>query len=307
MNNQGTHVVTGAFGYTGRAIAQRLLQAGVQVRTLTNTRPPDADPLAEQIDVCPLAFEEPQRLREALAGAEVLYNTYWVRFNHRRFSHAAAVDNTRRLFAAAREAGVQRIVHVSITNPAIDSPFEYFRGKAELEADLQGTGLPYTILRPAVFFGREDILINNISWVLRHFPVYGLFGDGGYGIQPIHIDDFAALAVTAGQESGNRVVNAIGPESFTFRELVTALGEILDCRRPLLSLPPWLGWLAGKAMGVTTGDVVITWEEIGGLMAGLLAVDAPSTGTTRLTDWALRHRDTLGKRYASELGRRQAA
>jgi len=304
MNNQGLHVVTGAFGYTGQAIAQRLLQEGVRVRTLTNTRPQN-DPFVGQVGASPLAFDDPSQLREALLGAEVLYNTYWVRFNHRRFSHAAAVANTKKLFTAASEAGVKRIVHVSITNPALDSPFEYFRGKAELEAELQITGIPFTILRPAVFFGREDILINNISWVLRHFPVYGLFGDGGYGIQPIHVDDFAALAVAAGQKTGNSIVNAIGPESFTFRELVTTLGEILDCQRPKLNLPPWLGWLAGKAMGAATGDVVITWEEIGGLMAGLLAVDTPPVGTTRLTEWATRHRDTLGRRYASELARRR--
>jgi NADH dehydrogenase len=200
---------------------------------------------------------------------------------------------------------VERIVHVSITNPAIDSPFEYFRGKAELEEALKASGVAHAILRPAVFFGNEDILINNISWVLRHFPVFGLFGDGGYGIQPIHVEDFASLAVRAGQGSENQVMDAIGPESFTFRELVTTLGEILGCRRPLMSLPPWLGLIAGKLMGLATGDVVITREEIGGLMAGLLAVDSEPLGTTRLTDWARANRDTLGVAYASELARRQ--
>ena len=304
MPDNELHVVTGAFGYTGKYIAKQLLGEGRRVRTLTNTRPAE-DPFGGAVEARPLAFDRPEELRESLSGATVLYNTYWVRFNHRRFSHAAAVENTRRLFAAAKAAGVERIVHVSITNPSVDSPFEYFRGKAELEKELAQLGVSRAILRPAVFFGKEDILINNICWVLRTFPLYGLFGDGDYGIQPIHVEDFAQLAVEAGKGRENMTMDTVGPEFFLFRDLVTALGEIIGCRRPLVSLPPWLGLLAGKVMGVMTRDVVITWEEIGGLMAGLLAVDSPAAGKTRLTDWARRHQDTLGVKYASELARRQ--
>jgi len=303
MTEKSFHVVTGAFGYAGQAIARQLLAQGHSVRTLTNKRP-EVDPFSGQVEARPLSFSRPDDLCHALRGAKVLYNTYWVRFNHKRFTHSEAVENTKVLFAAAKEAGVERIVHVSITNPSLDSPFEYFRGKAELERELMNLEVSYAILRPAVFFGNRDILINNISWVLRHFPVFGLFGDGRYGIQPIHVEDFAALAIQAGQGEENRIMDAVGPESFSFRELVTTLGEILGCRRPLVSLPPWLGLLSGKIMGLVTGDVVITREEIGGLMAGLLAVDSKPLGTTRLTDWAREHKDTLGKHYASELARR---
>lgn len=304
MANNELHVVTGAFGYTGNAIAHKLLQEGVKVRTLTNSKPVNAR-LAEQVEAHPLVFNHPQQLQQSLAGAKVLYNTYWVRFNYRNFSHKMAVENSKRLFDAAKAAGVERIVHVSITNPSVDSPFEYFRGKAELEDYLQNSGVSYAILRPAVFFGRADILINNIAWVLRTFPVYGLFGDGSYGIQPIHVDDFAELAIAAGKRTDNLTSDAIGPESFTFRELVEKLGEIIDCRRPIINLPPWLGLLVGKIVGSMTHDVVITREEIGGLMAGLLAVDSSPVGKTKLTDWAMKHRDSLGVKYASELIRRQ--
>lgn len=305
MEKEGLHVVTGAYGYTGKFIAHQLLAQGVKVRTLTNSRPA-ADPFHGQVDAHPLAFNDRDRLIQSLAGARVLYNTYWVRFNHRRFSHSGAVENTKRLFDAAKAAGVERIVHVSITNPSLTSPFEYFRGKAELEAYLKELGVSYAILRPAVFFGGEDILINNIAWVLRSCPVYGVFGDGKYGIQPIHVGDFAGLAIGAGRRTGNLTLDATGPESFTFRELVETLGRIIGCPRPIIGIPPWVGWMAGKVMGLATRDVVITWEEIGGLMAGLLAVDSEPLGTTRLTDWAEKHRDTLGKSYASELARRRS-
>src|SRR5207245_1741641 len=128
--------------------------------------------------------------------------TYWVRFDHNLFTHRQAVDNSRVLFRAARAAGVRRIVHVSITNPDVRSELPYFRGKAEVEAALADCGVSGCVLRPAVLFGKEDVLINNIAWALRHLPVMGVFGDGRYKIQPIYVDDLAAAA--AETASGER-------------------------------------------------------------------------------------------------------
>jgi len=298
------HVVTGAFGYSGKYITRRLLGADVQVRTLTNS-PQRRHSFGDRVDVHPLCFDDEARLTEALRGAETLYNTYWVRFNHKDFTHADAVENTLRLFDAARVAGVKRVVHVSITNPSEDSPFEYFSGKATLEKALVDSGLPHTILRPAVLFGEADILINNIAWVLRKFPIFGVFGDGSYRLQPIHVDDFAALAVREGSGAGNRVIDGIGPETFTFRELVEQVGAIIGKRRPIVSVPPWLGYVIASVTGRFVRDVIITREEIGGLMADLLHTDSAPAGETKLTDWARAHRESIGRRYASELGRRR--
>ena len=198
----------------------------------------------------PFHFDQPERLAESLAGVSVLYNTYWVRFNHRRFTFADAVRNSRTLFDAARQAGVERIVHVSITNPSLDSPLEYFRGKAEVEEALQASGVSYAILRPAVLFGGEDILINNMAWTLRRLPVFGVFGRGDYRLQPIHVDDLASLAVAQGQRRENVTINAIGPETFTYRELVETIGQIIGRRRPLLPLPPcWRILGRGRSAG----------------------------------------------------------
>ncbi len=303
MDKKGVHIVTGAFGYSGRYIAARLLREGHEVRTLTNKRPKD-DPFGGRVEARPLDFGSPEGLAASLEGASVLYNTYWVRFNYGRFTFAEAVENSGRLFAAAKKAGVKRIVHISITNPSEDSPFEYFRGKAEVEKALSGLGVSYAILRPAVIFGKEDILINNIAWMLRRFPVFGVFGDGNYGIQPIYAGDLARLAAEAGMKDENMVVNATGPESFTYRGLVKAIGKAIGCERPIISISPSLGLIAGSLVGLFTRDVVITWEEIGGLMDGLLAVDSPPVGEVKLTEWAYEHRDTLGRDYASEIARR---
>jgi NADH dehydrogenase len=298
------HVVTGAFGYSGRYITTRLLAEGRRVRTLTNS-PDRAHPFDNAVDVRPLAFTQSGQLVESLRGAAVLYNTYWVRFNHRTFTRAEAVTNTLALFAAARQAGVGRVVHVSITKPSEDSPFEYFRCKARLERALGDSGLPHTILRPAVLFGGADILVNNIAWMLRHLPVIGIFGDGKYRLQPIHVEDFARLAVNGGQAQGNEIIDATGPETFEYRELVATIGSIIGCRRPIVPVPAPLGLAAATILGALLRDVVLTRDEIDTLMADLLATESPPAGATRLTEWARRHADQLGRHYASELSRRR--
>jgi uncharacterized protein YbjT (DUF2867 family) len=298
------HVVTGAFGFSGRYIAGRLLGEGRRVRTLTN-KPANGDPLASRIEVRPLRFDERTALVESLRGAAVLYNTYWVRFNHRTFSYASAVDNTLRLFEAAKAAGVGRVVHVSITNASEQSPFEYFRGKGRLDRALRESGQRYAILRPAVLFGQEGILLNNIAWMLRHFPIFGVFGDGKYRLQPIYVDDLAVLALELGGLQTNEEVDALGPERFMYRDLVTTIGEIIGTPRRIVSIPPWLGLAVARMVGRVLGDVLVTRDEIAGLMGDLLYVPgAPSKGTTRLTEWARENASTLGRVYLSELARR---
>ncbi|MBI1319258.1 MAG: NAD(P)H-binding protein [Candidatus Hydrogenedens sp.] len=304
MNASGYHCVTGAYGYSGRYIAEKLLARGHRVITLTNS-PARPNAFAGDVAAYPLRFDDVNALAESLRDVEVLYNTYWVRFNHALFQHADAVNNTLALFDAAKRAGVRRVVHVSITNPTEESPLEYFHGKARLERALRESGIAHTILRPAVLFGGDDILINNIAWALRRLPVFGVFGRGDYRIQPIHVDDFAQLAVEGGEDSGNRIVEAIGPETYTYRALVETIADSIGVSRPIVSVPPWLGLATGQIISRWQNDVFITREEIRGLMDDLLYVDAPPAGTTRLSDWAREHGDTLGRRYASELARRR--
>ena len=298
------HVVTGAFGYSGKYIATRLLAEDRRVRTLTNSLH-RSNPFGEQVEVHPVNFDQPDKLVESLRGATVLYNTYWVRFNYSFFKHESAIQNTLTLFRAAKEAGVERVVHVSITNPSEESPLEYFSGKARLEQALIESGLSYAILRPTVLFGKEDILINNIAWALRHLPFFGVFGDGNYRLQPIYVDDLAALAVEQGKRREKAIIDAIGPETFTYGELARTISEIIGVKRPIIFVPPALGYAVGWVIGKLVGDVLITWPEVKGLMGDLLFTESPPAGTTRLTEWTREHKDILGVRYASELARRK--
>ncbi len=304
MDSREIHIVTGAFGFSGKYIASGLLNAGHAVRTLTDSFNRE-NPFSGRVEAFPFNFDDPPALIDSLRGAAVLYNNYWVRFNYRKFSYARAVENSRRLLDAAKNAGIRRIVHISITNPSLDSPYEYFRGKAELEQAIRESGLSYAILRPAVLFGSEDILINNIAWFLRRFPVFGVFGTGDYRLQPIFVDDLAALAIEQGRKNENVVMDAIGPETFTYRELVTEIGRAIGKPVPLVSIPPRHGYLLGRLIGFLQQDVTITHDEIHGLMDDLLVTGSTPTGKTRLTDWLRENASTVGKHYSSELRRRK--
>ncbi len=295
------HAVTGAFGYSGRAICAELLARGVRVRSLTG-HPDRPDPFGGRVEVVPFRFEDPVALRQALAGVEVLYNTYWVRFDHGESTFERAVARSKALFAAAAEAGVRRVVHVSITNPSEDSPLPYFRGKAQVERALNVSGLSHAILRPAVFFGGRDVLLNNIAWMVRRFPLMGI-APGPYGLQPIHVDDFARLAVEQGASRESLTMDAVGPDAPAFSELVGWIASAVGSRSRAVAMPPWALRLASRLFGLFLGDVPLTRDEIAGLSANLLVSREKPTGSTGLRAWLQAHGDELGRAWASELER----
>jgi NADH dehydrogenase len=297
------HVVTGAFGYSGCHIAARLLAAGHRVRTITG-HPERPDPFDGRVEAHPFDFDRPARLRETLAGAAAVYNTYWIRFDRGVATHARAIAHTKALIDAAAVAGVGRFVHVSITNPHLDSYLPYFRGKAELEQHLADSGLAYSVLRPTVFFGDGDILINNLAWVLRRFRLFAVAGDGRYRVQPVHVDDLADLAVREGASDGPSVtLDAVGPETYPFVELVELIAASIGRRVRVVRTPRWFMIAAAKVIGWLAGDVLLTADDVDCLMDGLLASDAPPTGRISLRGWLGEHADDVGRTLSRELER----
>jgi NADH dehydrogenase len=291
--------VTGAFSYSGKYITRRLLERGEEVITLTG-HPNRPDPFGGKVKSYPLDFDEGSMAR-SLQGVDVLVNTYWVRFDKGENTQPRAVENTRRLINAAKAAGVRRMVHISITNPSAESHLPYFWGKAANEKAVVESGMSYAILRPTVLVGDEDILINNIAYLLRRFPFFFLPGNGSYRLQPVHVDDVAELAVEGVYRTDNYIIDAVGPDIFTFKEMVELIGEKIGAKRPLIPVPPRLALLAAQFISLFVGDVVLTPEEVEGLMAGLLVSSEPPRGTTRLADWLEETKDRVGARYASEI------
>ena len=298
-----TDLVTGAFSYSGSRIAELLIESGREVRTLTH-HPDREHPLRARVKASPYRFDDPAALARSLEGITTLYNTYWVRFERGRTTFANAVANSRALFEAARRAGVARIVHVSIANPSIDSPLPYYRGKALVEQALATAGVPYAIVRPTFFFGGgRDILASNIAWILRRMPLFVVPGDGRYLVQPIHVDDLARICLRAAPGRGGVILDAAGPDTMSFEELVRAIRDALGRRTPILHAPPAAMAALARALGLVVRDVVLTADEIRGLTAGLLVSHQPALGHISFLEWLNEHARTLGGSYANELDR----
>ena len=294
-------VVTGAFSYTGRAIAEELLRRGRPVRTLSRRDAPD-DPLAARIERAELQFRDERALREALAGTETLYNTYWVRFAHGATTFDRAVANTRLLLRAAREAGVRRVVHVSVTNPSRDPMLSYFRGKTQVEEDVRASGLLWAIVRPTLVFGQRDILVNNIAWALRRTPVFPVAGDGRYRVQPVSVEMSRRSAQTPASRTGTSWSTRLGPRpsatrssSGSLRPRSAAAPGSFTCRPGLC-----LHWRESPG---GPGDVLLTPEELAGLQAELLVSSEPPLGTASFRSWVAANGESLGRHYVSELAR----
>jgi len=298
----GLDLVTGAFSYTGRAIARRLLESGRRVKTLTAH--PDRSPrLSGAIEADPYTFDEPERLVGAMDGVTTLYNTYWVRFERGQTTFAQAVRNSRTLFEAAREAGVRRIVHISIAKADAAPTLPYYVGKAQVERELAAVEVAHSIVRPTVVFGHGDVLVNNLAWLLRRFPVFAIPGSGGYGVRPVHVDDVARLCVEAAAGEGNGSVDAVGPETFTFREWVALVRDAVGARARLVHVPAPLVPPVTGVIGRVVGDVLLTREELTGLMAGLVTTQGPATGRIAFSDWLAEHASEVGRHYAAEVRR----
>ncbi len=303
-DDTGIDVVTGAFSYSGSAIASQLQGKGRNIITLTNhpDRASETKSLdAKAVTVAPLDFDDPAALAKAMEGATTLFNTYWVRFAHGGIDHSLAVDNSRTLFVAAKRAGIRKVVHVSILNPSSQSPYPYFRGKAMVERALAENGMPYTVLRPSVLFDEKGVLLNNIAYLLRKLPVFGVGGDGNYGIRPTHVADLASMALEASDRDTCEVFDAVGPDRFTFMELVKVIRHAVGSKSVIVKVPPKILLGLSAVLGTITRDVLLTREEYYSMAEGLADSAAPATGNVSLTEWLDEYGSSLGRDYRNEL------
>jgi NADH dehydrogenase len=281
-----THAVTGASSFTGRFIAQRLIDTGHQVRDLTR-----AD------------LAGPERMQAALEGSDTMYNTFWIRFERGPITYAWAIERSRMLFEAARRSGVRRIVHISVINASRGAPTAYFRAKAVVEEALVATGIGHAIVRPTVTFGPGDILINNLAWTLRRLPAFGIPGDGRYPIQPVHVEDVAAVAVRAGSMAESVTLDVGGPDVFTFNDFVALVRRAIASRALIVHMPVTASLAAARLIGLIVRDVVLTRHEVTELQEHLMFSTQPPAGTISLGEWLTANADGLGRHWSSELER----
>jgi NADH dehydrogenase len=295
-------VVTGAFGYIGKHIAEALLDRDRVVRTIT-THPNKPNPFGTAVKPFSYNFDDLDALTRSLDGAATLYNTYWIRFPFDGQTYESALANTQTLFECARRAGVGKIVHIGVTRASLDSNLPYYRGKALQESMLARSGIPFSVVRPTLVFGKEDILVNNIAWLIRSSPVFPIFGSGGYRVQPVFVEDLAQIAIQQSMSASGSMVDAIGPETFTFHELIAFIAQKLEKHPKLVRVPPSLGIFLGRVLGFCLHDVLLTRDELKGLMDEMLTSKQGPNGSTRFSDWLEKNKATLGTSYSSEITR----
>ena len=162
-----------------------------------------------------------------------------------------AVENSKKLFKTAERASVGRIVHFSVANTPSGARLPYYRGKGQVEETLKGIGVPYAIIRPTLVFGVGDLLLNNMAWALRRFPVFPVYGNGDYPVQPVYAGDLAAQAVEAASQSESIVADAAGSETFSFKALLRLLSG--NVRGTAEAAQPQ-SWTVGFWRGLAGGD-----------------------------------------------------
>ena len=296
------NVVTGSFGYIGKYITQELLNQGHVVNTIT-THPHKPNPFGDKVKASSYNFEDPVKLAASLRGCETLFNTYWVRFDYRQWSFNKALENTNILFNCAKKAGVKKIVQISVTNPSEEDDLPYYQGKAQQEKILRELGVDYAIVRPTLVFGKEDILVNNIAWTIRNFPVVPIFGSGRYQVQPIFVEDLARIAVEISQISGSQTIDAVGPEIYTYESFLRLIACELNRKITFVYTPPNVGIFLGNLIGLFVRDVVLTKDELRGLMDNKLTSPQKPNGTTQFSEWLHSNKELIGTKYTSELKR----
>ncbi|MGD9092111.1 MAG: NAD(P)H-binding protein [Anaerolineales bacterium] len=296
------NVVTGSFGYIGKYITGELLSRGCVVKTVT-THPNKPNPFGDKVSATSYNFDNPEVLTANLRGCQVLFNTYWVRFNYRQWSFDKALENTKILFNCAKAAGVDKIVQISVTNPDENDSLPYYKGKALQEVALKELGINYSIIRPTLVYGVEDILVNNIAWTIRQFPFIPVFGSGNYKVQPVFVEDLATIAVEASESEESLTMDAVGPETYTYKEFLQLIRAELNRNVPLVHIPPSLGIYLGKIIGMFVKDVILTKDELRGLMANKLTSGQPPNGSTIFSEWLQNNNATIGSVYTSELER----
>jgi uncharacterized protein YbjT (DUF2867 family) len=235
--------VAGGTGFVGGAIARELAARGHRVVVLSHrNRTGDADSAFEyrRADI-----GRPEGLATALAGVDALVISLAFRNSPieapRRGQTFELVDaaGTEALVAAARTAGVSRVVYISGAGAAPDAARHWFRAKWRAEEAVRGSGIVYTIFRPSWIYGPGDHSLNRFVGFSRWLPFIPQIGNGRQRLAPVFVADVGSLVADAlvTPAAENATLEVGGPETLTMDELIRVALRVLRRRRPILHAP----------------------------------------------------------------------
>jgi uncharacterized protein YbjT (DUF2867 family) len=257
-------LLTGGTGFVGSEVARALRKRDEPLRCLV--RDP-ARPAAERLRElgCELVqgdMTDAAGLRRAVEECEAVVHLVAIRQGRPEQFERVMSEGTRDLVAAAQEAGVRRIVLMSALGLTEETKDEipYYRGKWAQEQAVMGSGLEWVIFRPSFIFARDGGILSTFARIARLAPVTPVVGSGTQRIQPIWIDDLAAIFAEAirNPAAANRTFELGGPDAVDWNELWERLKQAQGIRRPAINMPMGLMKLNARLTERLPGNIPLT-------------------------------------------------
>lgn len=240
-------LVTGGTGFVGRAVVEKLLALGCEVRVLS--RSAKGSPGVETL---PGGLDDPAALERACAGVQAVVHLVGIIAEKKgQTFEQVHVEGTRAVLAAARKAGVRRWLHMSALGARPDTAARYAKTKAGAEALVRESGLDWTIFRPSIVFGPGDQFVNQFAAMFR-FPwnwlqlhSFPLIGGGKTKLQPIAVGDVAAAFAGAlsRAESVGKTYDLVGTEALSLKEILQEVAKATGTEYVVDGAVPWR-WFA---------------------------------------------------------------
>jgi uncharacterized protein YbjT (DUF2867 family) len=265
-------LVTGGTGFVGGHVVHALRADGRDVRCLVRDRRRGERLQAWGCELAEGDVTRPETLHAAAASCDTLVHLVAIRQGRPEQFQRIMIEGTRNLLAAAREAGVERFLHMSALGTTAETKdlVPYYNAKWEMEQDVKSAGIPYVVFRPSFVFGKDGGILPTFARLARLAPVTPIVGRGTQRIQPIWADDVAAYFAKAVdlQAAKDRTFELGGPEAVTWNEFWERLKRTRGIRRPSVHVPIGLMKLNALVTERLPGDIPLTRDLLKMLEAG---------------------------------------
>jgi uncharacterized protein YbjT (DUF2867 family) len=258
-------LVLGGTGFVGRSICEQLVARGNVQVVVPSRRPASAKHLLmmSSVRVAKADVHDLAQLKALVQGCSAVINLVaMLHGSSAEFEHVH-VELPRKLAQACASNGVNRVVHVSALGVGPSAPSNYLRSKTAGETMLRAANLALTTLRPSVIFGAHDKFLNLFAKLQAFFPVIPLAGASAQ-FQPVWVEDVATAVVRSinHRHSIGQTIECAGPEIYTLKALVQAVGRWSGHVRPVLPLPNSVGYLQALMMELLPGSPLMSRDNI---------------------------------------------
>jgi uncharacterized protein YbjT (DUF2867 family) len=246
-------LITGAGGFVGGHLIERLRKEGIAVRALVRTLSKAQKLRDLGAEIAEGDIGDPASLDGAMQGCDSVIHLVGIIQEGRGFTFRSVhVEGTAKVLAAAKKGGAKRFLYQSALGTREHAQSEYHRTKWEAEQLVKASGIPWIILRPSLIYGPGDQFTLRLADAIRLSPVLPVIGPGTFRVQPVFIDDMTACLAKAVAEDAflNRTLSVCGPEQLSYEEVTRAVADALGIRRPTVHLP--LFFMRAMAMAAET-------------------------------------------------------